>query len=476
MQPGTIHRESVTLTIDGKPLAAEETLPIFAPADGSLVGYAPACTPAQLDDAFESAHRAFRSWRRSTPDERAALLLRAADVIESAADELGRLLSRELGRVVAECVGEALLIPDYFRHFASLRLPDVVLADDEERTVRAVRRPVGVVAALTPWNSPLSILAMKISPALMAGNTVVLKPSPLTPLSTLRVGELLRESFPPGVLNVVSGADALGPLVSGHPLARKVSFSGSVGVGKRIAAGAGPDLKRVTLELGGNDAAIVLDDVDIPAVAQDMFRAAFVGCGQACVALKRVYAVEAIYDRLVDELRRLAEAAVVGRPDDPQTQFGAMVSEGFRDHVAGLVDEAVAQGAHVVAGGVVPDRRGWFYPPTIVADARDGMRLVDDEQFGPALPVVRCIDADDAVTRANATMFGLGSSVWSADLDEADRIAGRLSAGTVWINTHRRNVGPAQPINGWKWSGISVENGPWGLEAFTELQTVFEVH
>lgn len=472
----TVRGESATLTVDGRALSAERVMPIMAPADGSLIGYAPACTAEQLDAAFKAAHRAFPGWRRTTQNERGALLKRAAEVIEAAAGDLGRLLSRELGRVEGECVAEALIIPEHFRYFADLRLTDVVLADDDVRTVRAVRRPVGVVAALTPWNSPLSILAMKIAPALMAGNTVVLKPSPLTPLATLRVGELLRDVFPAGVLNFVSGDDALGPLMTGHPLARKVSFSGSVGVGKLIAAAAASDLKRVTLELGGNDAAVVLAGADVPAAARDMFRAAFVGCGQACVALKRVYAVAEVYDALVEELRKLADAAVVGQPNGPATQFGSLVSDQFRAHVAELVDEAGAAGARIIAGGVMPDGSGWFYPPTIVADAQDGMRLVDEEQFGPALPVVRCADADEAVRRANATMFGLGASVWSNDLDEAHRVAGQLSAGTVWINTHRRNVGSAQPISGRKWSGVSVELGPWGLEAFTELQTVFEVH
>jgi acyl-CoA reductase-like NAD-dependent aldehyde dehydrogenase len=379
-----------------------------------------------------------------------------------------------MGRPWTETRFEARQLVDWLRHFAGMTLPPVVIRDDDQVTLKAVRRPLGVVAAITPWNGPLGTLGMKIGPALAAGNTVVVKPSPVAPLSTLRVGELLRDVLPPGVLSVVAGPDALGAAFSQHPVPRKVTFSGSIGVGKKIAAGAAGDLKRLTLELGGNDAAVVLDDSDPAATAGAIFRFAFGNCGQACVAIKRVYATPGIYGRLVDLLAQAAEAAVVGDPLSPATQLGPVISEDQRRRMEELIAEATAGGARVAAGGARLEGPGYFFQPTIIADAAEGMRVVDEEQFGPVLPVIACADLDDAITRANATEYALGASIWTADPQTAQDAAERLEAGSVWINTHRITLGPIQPLGGWKWSGIGVENGPWGLESFTELQAVLE--
>ncbi|MEV4257116.1 aldehyde dehydrogenase family protein, partial [Spirillospora sp. NPDC049652] len=332
-------------------------------------------------------------------------------------------------------------------------------------------RPLGVVAAITPWNFPLLLAAWKLGPALLAGNTVVLKPSPYTPLSSLLLGEALRDVLPPGVLNVVSGGDELGAWMTAHPVPRKISFTGSVTTGKRVAASAAPDLKRVTLELGGNDPAILLDDVDPAAVAAKLFGAAFTNNGQVCSAVKRVYAPEAIYDDVVEALAARAREAKVGDGAAEGVEYGPINNRPQYERVSELVADAIAGGAKAAAGGRPMDRPGYFFEPTILAGAEDGTRIVDEEQFGPALPVIAYRDLDEAVARANGTHFGLSGSVWGGDADRAAEVAGRLECGTSWVNTHLA-LAPHQPFGGFKWSGVGVENGPWGLSGFTELQVI----
>jgi len=298
---------------------------------------------------------------------------------------------------------------------------------------------------------------MKIAPALAAGNTVVLKPSPFTPLATLRLGELLRDVFPPGVLNVVSGGDALGARMTEHAAVRKITFTGSVATGKRVAAAAATDLKRITLELGGNDPAILLDDANVDAVADGLFWSSFANSGQICSAIKRVYVPRALHDALAEALAERARKAVVGNGAEKGTQLGPITTRPQFERVCELVEDALAAGGKAVAGGAPIDGPGNFFAPTVLTGVADGTRIVDEEQFGPVLPLVPYDDLDDAVRRANGTHFGLDASVWSADADRATEVAGRLECGTAWINTHLMQ-GPAQPFGGRKWSGIGVEN------------------
>jgi acyl-CoA reductase-like NAD-dependent aldehyde dehydrogenase len=346
-----------------------------------------------------------------------------------------------------------------------------VLQDDANAKIELHRRPLGVVGAITPWNFPLMLGSWKIAPALLAGNTVVIKPSPFTPLTTLKLGEILRSVLPAGVLNVVSGGDELGAWITGHPVPRKISFTGSVATGKKVAAAAAPDLKRVTLELGGNDPAIVLGDVDPKATAQKIFWLAFENCGQICSAIKRVYVPEALYAPVVDELALLARGAKVGNGLEPGMQIGPINNRPQFERVKELVEDARAHGARIVTGGKARPGKGYFYEPTVVADIADGTRLVDEEQFGPALPVIPYRRVEDAIERANATMFGLSGSVWSADVEKGAEVAAQLECGTAWVNQHLA-LGPHLPFGGAKWSGIGVENGPWGLLGFTEIQVV----
>jgi acyl-CoA reductase-like NAD-dependent aldehyde dehydrogenase len=459
------------MTIDGREAPAERTFGVRNPATGEVFARAPECSKQQLDAAMEAAAKAQLSWR--TDAARAEAMRRAADAVEAAAPELGRVLTAEQGKPLASAVREAHSVASWLRYFAGLELPREVIQDDDQALVEVVRRPVGVVAAITPWNFPLSMAGWKLAPALRAGNTVVLKPSPFTPLATLKMGQVLGAALPPGVLNVVSGGDELGAWMTAHPLTRKISFTGSVATGKMVAAAAAPDLKRVTLELGGNDPAILLDDVDPGAVAGKLFRSAFSNSGQVCTAVKRVYAPERLYDEVVAALADRARSARVGDGMAEGTELGPINNKPQFDRVSELVADAIRGGGRAAAGGGPLDRPGYFFAPTVLAGVSDGTRLVDEEQFGPALPVIAYRDVEDAVARANATHFGLGGSVWSADPDRAAGIAEQLESGMAWINVHGGGGGPQQPFGGVKWSGIGVEGGSWGLLGYTEIQRVY---
>jgi acyl-CoA reductase-like NAD-dependent aldehyde dehydrogenase len=418
-----------------------------------------------------AAREAFPAWRADEAARREALSA-AAKVLQEAAAELGAEITAEQGKPLREARYEALAGENWLRYHASLALPRQVIQDDERAFVEVVPRPLGVVAAITPWNFPVSSACMKIAPALAAGNTVVLKPSPFTPLATLRLGELLRPVFPPGVLNVVSGGDALGAQMTEHPAVRKITFTGSVATGKRVAAAAAPDLKRITLELGGNDPAIVLEDAVIDSVVDGIFWSSFANAGQICSAIKRVYVPVSLHGALVDALAARARSLRVGNGAEKGSQLGPITTRPQFERVCELVEDALAGGARAAAGGAPLEGPGNFFAPTVLTDVEDGARIVDEEQFGPVLPVVAYRDLEDAVARANGTHFGLDASVWSADPDRAAEVASRLECGTAWINTHLVQ-GPAQPFGGRKWSGIGVENGPWGLAGFYEPQTLY---
>jgi acyl-CoA reductase-like NAD-dependent aldehyde dehydrogenase len=329
---------------------------------------------------------------------------------------------------------------------------------------RTVQRPARTHHPTRPPDGTLA-------PALAAGCTVVLKPSPYTPLSSLRFGQLVADALPPGVLNIVSGSDSLGSLMTGHPLVRMISFTGSVATGKAIAATAATDLKRVLLELGGNDPAIVLDDADVNATADGLFANAFANCGQICVAIKRVYAPKALYGQLVDALADRARASRLGDGRDSGTDIGPLCNPVQRDRIKELVGDALQSGIRVAVGGSVTDGPGYFYEPTILAGLNGSERIVVEEQFGPALPIIEYSDIEEAIAQANDSNYGLGASVWTTDPERGRTLAPRVESGTVWVNTHQSGI-PGQPFGGLKWSGIGVEGGPWGMLAYTELQAI----
>jgi acyl-CoA reductase-like NAD-dependent aldehyde dehydrogenase len=461
----------VSMTIGGERRAAPSTFGVINPSTGEVHAEAPDCSREQLDEAFDAASKAFIDWR-SDEDARRAVLRDASNLLFGSADKIAPMLTAEQGKPLAAAKAEVLGAGYWMKYFADLPMPREVIQDDANAFAEVVRRPMGVVAAITPWNFPVVLAVWKIAPALLAGNTMVLKPSPFTPRSTLLMAELLNEILPAGVLNAVSGGDELGRWMTSHPTPRKVSFTGSVATGKHVAASAAPDLKRVTLELGGNDPAIILDDADPAAIAEKLFQGAFGNSGQVCSAIKRVYVPESLHDEVVDALAARADATKVGDGMDPDSELGPIQNAPQYDRVSELVAEALAEGGSAAAGGGPVDGPGYFFKPTVLTGLAEGSRIVDEEQFGPALPVIAYRDIDDVLARANATTFGLSGSVWSADPDRAAAVAERLECGTAWVNAHL-SLAPHQPFGGFKWSGVGVENGPWGLASFTEIQVQY---
>ncbi len=452
------------------PLGQKDGIRVVNPATGEVVSHVDTVSAGELDDVLAAASRAFAGWRLDE-SKRRQCLHEVASTLRGAGAELAALITTEQGKPLPSALAEVERTASWFDYFAKLEIPTSVLRDDDTAFVRVTTRPLGVVAAITPWNYPLMLASWKLAPALLAGNTVVLKPSPFTPLATVRMGELLADVLPPGVLRVVVGGDDVGRLLTAHPLTNKISFTGSTEGGRSVALAAAAGLKRVTLELGGNDPAVVLPDIDLAAYATRLFWSAFWNNGQVCSAVKRVYAPRERYDEIVDALSAVAESVRVGPGTNPETQLGPISTAPQIERVAGLVDRAIDDGARSATGGHrLTDGGGYFYAPTILADARDGMSVVDEEQFGPVLPVVAYDRLDDVITHVNGSTYGLGASVWGVDITRAEQVAAQLDCGTVWIN-HHLLVEPNQPFGGARSSGMGTEGGLWGLAAFTEPQT-----
>ena len=458
------------LLIDGVPTPGDHDLEVRNPATGELVAHASRASHAQLDQAVEAAQRAFGPWSARPQAERCEVLRAVADVVTENADELARLLTTEHGKPLAESRREVGGMAAFFRFVSGLEMPDRTFTDPTGRSVVVEHVPLGPVAAIIPWNYPLLTIAFKVPFALSAGNTVVVKASPTTPLATLRLAELLAGVVPPGVLNVIVDDNDLGDALTSHPGIRKVSFTGSTVTGRRVMSNAVPTLKRLTLELGGNDCAVVLPDADPETTAAGVFSAAFNNNGQVCLAIKRLYVHEDVYDALCAKLVELAEAAVLGDGLDEATTMGPVQNERQFTKLQQLLEVAHRDG-RVLTGGRVADRPGFFIEPTIVSDITDGSPLVDEEQFGPILPVIRYSDLDEVLERANRTDFGLGASVWSADAEGAMKVARRIDAGTVWINKHA-DIAPHIPFGGAKQSGVGTEFAAEGLAEFTQIRVI----
>ena len=458
------------LLINGQLVDGDHTMAVVNPANEEKLADCPKASEAQLNDAVAAAKAAFPAWSETAIEERKAVVLKIADAIEANATELAQLLTEEQGKPLGDATGEVYGMAAFCRYFTSLDLPVKVIDDSEGRKVEAHRRPLGVVGAIVPWNFPLILMAFKLPPALIAGNTIVIKPAPTTPLSTLRIGALIKDIVPAGVVNFITDENDLGAALTAHPDVRKISFTGSTATGAKVMAGAAGLLKRITLELGGNDAGIVLSDVDPKETAPKVFDSAFQNSGQVCIAMKRLYVHEDIYDEMCDELATLANETVIGNGLEQGTKLGPLNNKMQYERVKELIEEAKKDG-NVIAGGEVPDAPGYFIKPTIVRDIEEGSRLVDEEQFGPVLPVLKFSEEDDAVARANASAWGLGGSVWSSDLDKAYELAEKMDAGTIWINKHAE-LDPAIPFGGAKQSGLGNELGEEGLEEFTQLKII----
>ena len=462
-----------TLLIGGEPVATSHHAAIANPSNGDVVGYMPLGTEADLDQAVAAAGKAFKTWSQVSNEERANACRAIAEKISEHAEELAQILTREQGKPLNGLgsrfeIGAALA---WTRHTAELDLPVEILQDDSEGRVELHRKPIGVVGSITPWNWPVMIACWHIVPAVRAGNTVVIKPSPLTPLSTIRLVEIMNETLPPGVVNVITGENRIGAALSAHPGIAKMTFTGSTETGKKIMASAVATLKLLTLELGGNDAGIVLPDADPKAIVEGLFWGAFINSGQTCAALKRLYVHDSIYEEVCQGLADYTGKIVVGDGLDDASILGPVQNEMQFNKVRDLVEDARAHGGRILTGGAPMDRPGYFYPITLVADVDHGVRLVDEEQFGPALPIIRYSDIDEVIARANQNPAGLGGSIWSADVEKAKYYAMQLECGSVWINKHG-TIQPNAPFGGVKQSGMGVEFGAEGLKEFTTIQTV----
>ncbi len=459
---------------DGKPVRSAATFAVMNPATGEEAGRAPNMTGADLDAAVTAAKAAFPAWSAQSDEKLQAACAAVTAKIEEHAAELAEIITLEQGKPLNGLgsrweMGGAVAWAGYT---TGLSLPVKVLQDNGDGRVELHRKPLGVVGSITPWNFPVMIAVWHILPALRSGNTVVVKPSPFTPLSTLRLVAIMNEVLPPGVVNVVTGDDQgfnLGAAMSAHPDIRKIVFTGSCATGQKIMQTAAPTMKRLTLEMGGNDAGIVLPDADPKAIAEGLFWGAFINNGQTCAAMKRLYVHESIHDAVCDALVDYARNIPVGNGMDEASVLGPVQNRMQFDKLSRLVADAKGRG-QVLLGGAPGE--GLFYPPTIIAGLKNGDALVDEEQFGPALPVIRYSDVEDAIAMANDSANGLGGSVWSSDIDAAKRVASRMECGSVWINKHGA-IQPNAPFGGIKSSGFGVEFAEEGLQEYTDIQVVF---
>ena len=459
------------MTINGRDAVSPGTIEVVNPATGTAFASAPDCTRGQLDEAVAAARAAFKSWKATPIAERQAAVKKAGDILLAHAEELGRLFTKEQGRPVDAAKQEIQGAGAWLQAVSTMTPPVHVSEDSPAQYIETRYVPLGVVCAIAPWNFPVTLSMWKVAPALVAGNTMVLKPSPFTPLCTLKIGELFRDVFPPGVFNVISGGDELGPWMTAHPGFDKISFTGSTATGKRVMESASKDLKRVTLELGGNDAAIVMPDVNLDEVAQKIFFGAFFNTAQICVATKRLYVHEAVYEGLRDRLAGIAKAVKMGDGAEQGTVLGPIQNKRQYERVLDLLEDAKKNELTLIQGAA-PEGGGFFIPVTIVDNPPEDSRVVQEEAFGPILPMLKFKDVDDVIDRANASDYGLAGAVWSKDIDKAVEIAHRMETGTVWINQNL-NLRPDTPFAGRKQSGSGVENGMEGLLEYMAPQAVY---
>jgi acyl-CoA reductase-like NAD-dependent aldehyde dehydrogenase len=457
--------------IDGKAVAGAAWFDVINPATGTPIGRCPDATPEQLDQAVAAARAAQPAWAGLPFATRRAALRQLAGAIREHRDELAILITSEQGKPLARAYDEVERSAAQMERLITLEIESGVLSESAAGRVELHYRPLGVVGAITPWNMPLVLSVPKIAHALYTGNTIVVKPSPYTPLSALRLAEIALDIFPAGVLNMIGGGNDAGRWICEHAGIDKVSFTGSAATGKRVMASAAPTLKRLTLELGGNDAAIVLDDVDVKSVAPKLFAAAFANSGQVCMAIKRLYVQRGVYDELAQALAGIARGVVVGNGMEEGVVLGPVQNAAQFDIVRGLLDDARQCGGTFLAGGHVLERPGYFVAPTIVTGLAEGSRLVDEEAFGPVLPIL-CFDGvDEAIERANDGRHGLGGSVWTGDVEQGAALARRLDVGTAWVNQHI-GLDALVQFGGAKESGIGCEYGVPGLLQYMQAHVV----
>lgn len=465
---------NVSFMIDGKKVESNNTFAVSNPSTGATVAHVANCSTSDLDMAVDAANRAFETWSKKSDAELQAACEAVAAKINEHAEEIAQLLTAEQGKPLNGMGSRFELggAEAWAGHTASLSIPVKVIQDNEQGKIELHRRSVGVVGSITPWNWPVLIAVWHILPALRSGNTVVIKPSPYTPVSTVRLVEVMNEVLPAGVVNVVTSDDKLhniGAAMSSHPGIAKMVFTGSINTGKRVMASAADTIKRLTLELGGNDAGIVLPDVDPKSIAEGLFWGAFNNNGQTCAALKRLYVHEDVYDEVCTELTNFAKQIKVGDGFADDSILGPINNQMQFDKVKSLVDAGKAEG-RVLLGGEPGE--GLFFPPTLIADLSQSNPLVAEEQFGPALPIIKYSDLEQAIAWANEGETGLGGSIWTADITKGRELASRMKCGSLWVNNHGA-IQPNAPFCGVKCSGVGVEFGEEGLAEYTDIQVVY---
>jgi len=468
--------------INGESVGAKsgQTYEVKNPATGEVVDTAPKGGAEDVQTAAAAAEAAFPGWRDTAAEQRGRFLFKGAELVLQKIDELSVLETKEQGKPVAEAKREIehfLHGLEFYAGLASKIRGAYVPLPDGKMYGMVVKQPIGVCAGIVPWNFPITLMGTKVGPALAAGNTMIVKPASTTPLTAIRIIELLNQAgLPKGVLNIVTGpGGVVGEELLRNPRIRRVAFTGETGTGKHVAEVAGREMKRLTLELGGSDPMIVADDADLDRAVTGASVGRYYNCGQACLAIKRLYLFASIYDEFVEKLVGKVQRLKVGNGMNADTRVGPLHTAEQREEIEAQVADAVKRGAKVLAGGKRPEgvefAKGFFYLPTLLADVPDDARIVEEESFGPALPVFKVKDLDEAIARANKSIFGLGSSIWTRDLTKARWAAERLEAGNVWINS--LHIGfDEMPFGGVKYSGIGREHGPEALEYYLEPKGV----
>ncbi len=458
--------------INGEMVETGEWLDVVNPANEQVIGQVPACGKDELDKAVAAARAAFKTWKKSSFEERQAACMAISNTIKENVEELYRLLTSEQGKPHEQAKGEIYGAAGLAAAQSTLKLDEVIIEDSDTRLHRSRRVPVGVVGGIVPWNYPIMMGIQKIVPALMSGCTIVLKPSPFTPLTTLRIAELIADKVPAGTVNIITGEDSLGPLITSHPDIDKITFTGSTATGKKIMEGASADLKRITLELGGNDASIVLPDADPKKVAEQLFWSSFTNAGQICVAAKRIYIHEDIYDEMSQAIADYAKTVKVGDGSEQGTGVGPIQNKKQYERVLELIQDAKDHGYKFLVGGDAdPSGSGYYVPITILDNPPEDARIVAEEQFGPVMPLMKFSTEEEVIERANNSEYGLAGAVWTSNPEKGVEIAEQLETGTVWINEYL-HLSPFAPFGGHKQSGFGAEYGLEGLKEFTYSQVI----